>query len=394
MPIKRNPARPQLLVPADARHGGLAIQPGTLLLSATTDAGAVASWLAKVDAVGSDKTLDAYRKESRRLLAWLEWRGLTLATFGVEAAAAYVKFLENPQPAKHWVGPRRPLDHPEWKPFLGPLAPASVRQARLVLGSLFTFLSSSGYIAGNAFRLLGRVNLPTRRVHEMALYASERLAVEALIESMPKETARERLHYHRCRWVFYLLILTGLRRAEAANARMEDVQLRHIQIEGSPNADTGAGAAMEEHWTLKVTGKGNKVRDVPLPDQLVDELRLYRKSQGYPEDPAVLVKSPLIRPVTTTHRNLSEKAVYLLVRQIFENAAFAALDKGDAALAARLNQVSTHWLRHTSATLQIESDTALEMVQDNLGHSTIQTTRLYVHVDPARRYRAARGLKV
>lgn len=350
------------------------------MLHASSDEAAVAAWLAKVSVNGSQKTVEAYRKETRRLLAWLEWRNLALATFTVEAASAYVRFLEDPQPAARWVGPRRPLDHPEWKPFAGPLSAASVRQSRLILGSLFAFLSAGGYLKGNPFKLLGRAKAPARRVHEKVLYEAERRALEATLESMPRETVRERQHYHRCRWVFHLVVLTGLRRAEVAKATMGNVWHR--------------SQGGEEQWTLTVTGKGDKTRDVPIPDQLLDELKVYRTSLGLSELPTASDKSPLLRPITHTKKNLSDKAVYLLVRQLFENAVLAARDAGDPALADRLDRVSTHWLRHTNATLQIESGTSLEMVQDNLGHASIQTTRGYVHVDPARRYKAAKGLKI
>jgi site-specific recombinase XerD len=350
------------------------------LTHAVTDQDAIAAWLAKIAVNGSNKTLESYRKEVRRLLSWMEWRKITLEAFGVEAAAAYVKFLGNPQPLSLWVGPRRPLGHPDWKPFAGPLSAASIRQSRLILGSLFTFLAASGYLKGNPFKLLGRARAPERRVHERVLYDTDLQALEAELRSMPRDTERERMHYHRCRWVFYLVVLTGMRRAEIAKAVMGDV--RHRRVNG------------EDQWTITVTGKGGKTRDVPIPDQLLDELKVYRISVGLPELPTARDRSPLLRPITRTGNNLSDKAVYLLVRQLFENAARTARDDGNPELADRLDRVSTHWLRHTNATLQIEAGTSLEMVQDNLGHASIHTTRGYVHVDPSRRYKAARGLKV
>lgn len=351
----------------------------TKLMAATTDTEAVVAWLAKVAVAGSSKTIESYRKESERFLMWLTHHRLNLQSFGIEAASAYVRFLADPQP--DWVGPRHHRSHLAWRPFAGPLSSSSIRQTRLILGSLYSFLTGSGYVTGNPWRLLGRVKEPKRRVHELVLYKPEREAVERSITSMPQESKREKLHHHRCRWAFCLITLTGLRRAEAANAKMGDIW--HRVIEG------------EDEWTLTVLGKGEKIRDVPIPDKLLEELKVYRAAAGlHPVLPTSGEATPLIMPVIRTGHTLSEKAVYLLVRQTFLNASYMARDEGNHDLANRLEKVSTHWLRHTSATLQIEANIPLEMVQENLGHADIQTTREYVHVNPSGRYKAAKKLSL
>lgn len=355
----------------------LARQDSGKLLAATSDQEAIMAWLAKTTAAGSRKTMESYRKESERFLMWLARNHLNLKTFGVEAASAYVRFLADPHP--DWVGPRRPRAHEAWRPFAGALSPSSIRQARLILGSLYAFLAESGYVTGNPLRLLGRVKAPKRRIHELVLYKPEREAVERSLASMPQESEREKLHFHRCRWAFFLITLTGVRRAEAANAKMGDVW--HRVIDG------------EDEWTITVSGKGAKVRDVPIPDKLLEELKIYRAAIGlHPPLPSSGEATPLILPITKTGHALSEKAVYLLVRQIFLNASYMARDEGNEDLANRLEKVSTHWLRHTSATLQIEAEIPLEMVQENLGHEDIQTTREYVHINPSGRYRATKKL--
>lgn len=364
-------------LPAPPDLSPLARIDSSKLMAASTDQEAVMAWLAKVAVTGSSKTIESYRKESERFLMWLTYHQLTLKTFGVEAASAYVRFLAAPHP--DWVGPKHHRAHPDWRPFSGKLAPSSIRQARLILGSLYTFLAAGGYVTGHPFRLLGKVKRPKRRIHELVLYRPEREAVERSLASMPRESERDRLHFHRCRWAFFLITLTGLRRAEAANAKMGDIW--HRVIDG------------EDEWTLTVTGKGEITRDVPIPDTLLEELKAYRAAMGlHPLLPTSGEATPLILPITTTGNTLSEKSVYLLVRQIFLNASFMARDEGNHDLASRLEKVSTHWLRHTSATLQIEAKIPLEMVQENLGHSDIQTTREYVHIDPSGRYKAAKKL--
>src|SRR3546814_17431418 len=64
---------------------------------------------------------------------------------------AYQHFLNDPQPAAQWVmraGRKVARAHADWRPFAGPLAPTSRRQAIIILNSMFSWLVTAGYLAG------------------------------------------------------------------------------------------------------------------------------------------------------------------------------------------------------------------------------------------------------
>ena len=54
--------------------------------------------------------------------------------------------------------------------------------------------------------------------------------------------------------------------------------------------------------------------------------------------------------------------------------------------ADRLRMASTHWLRHTHGTHAVAAGIPVDVVQNNLGHSSIATTGIYVHTEKKRRH--------
>ncbi|WP_316155571.1 phage integrase family protein [Cupriavidus sp. BIC8F] len=105
----------------------------------------VQAWLR--DAAGDNgSTFSAYRKEAERLLLWaaLE-RRKGLSQLDLDDRWAYLGFLAQPEPASRWCGPRAPRHLAAWRPFTGPLSPASVRHSMRVLAALFRWMHANGY---------------------------------------------------------------------------------------------------------------------------------------------------------------------------------------------------------------------------------------------------------
>ncbi|AGW95769.1 hypothetical protein N234_37530 [Ralstonia pickettii DTP0602] len=135
--------------------------------------------------------------------------------------------------------------HPDWRPFAGPLSPASVRHAMVILNALFAWLTEAGYLAGNPLALARRRRAPPRP--RITRYLSHQLwaTVKETVEAMPVGTVRERLHAARCRWVLTALYLGGLRASEVASTPMGAFFCRR-------------DAQGIERWWLEVTGKGQQ----------------------------------------------------------------------------------------------------------------------------------------
>ncbi|KWI26341.1 hypothetical protein WT71_20000 [Burkholderia stagnalis] len=86
-------------------------------LGATNDYEAVQAWLALHETAATQR---AYRKEAERLILWsIVERGRALSSLTTDDAIAYRAFVRRPTPRERWMGPPRPRDSVEWRPFQG-----------------------------------------------------------------------------------------------------------------------------------------------------------------------------------------------------------------------------------------------------------------------------------
>ncbi|TCP10948.1 tyrosine-type recombinase/integrase, partial [Simplicispira metamorpha] len=181
----------------------------------------------------------------------------------------------------------------------------------------------------------------------------------------PRETARQVAHYQRTRFLLVFLYLTGLRRSEITQASTADLVQRRGQ------------------WWLQVSGKGHTGLPVPVPEDALQALRAYRASTGRSAWPDPLQPEPLLMDLYGKGQLLTSKAVHQIVTTLFASAAKACPDPEQARL---LQAATTHWLRHTAATHQLDAGVPLLVVRDNLRHASVQTTERYLHVEPDRQH--------
>ena len=185
------------------------------------------------------------------------------------------------------------------------------------------------------------------------------------LESWPRATAREVAHYQRSKFLISFLYLTGLRRSEIAQASTADLVQRRGQ------------------WWLQVSGKGHTGLPVPVAQDALQALQTYRISLGRSPWPNPHQPEPLLMDLYGKGRQLTSKAVHQIVTALFDSAAKACPDPEQARL---LQSATTHWLRHTAATHQLDAGIPLLVVRDNLRHASVQTTERYLHVEPDRQH--------
>ncbi len=354
---------------------------GLAQISAKDDRAAVLAWLARY--VDSPATLASYRKEAERLLMWcLLQQRRALSDLSHEDLLVYQHFLANPEPADRWVmapGQKPPRSSPAWRPFAGPLSSASQRQALSILNSMFNWLVEAGYLAGNPLAL-GRRKARTRAPRVSRFLPQEHWQeVKTTIEQMPTGTTREKAHAARCRWMFSVLYLGGLRVTELCEAGMCDVFSRR-------------SADGKERWWLEVTGKGEKTRLVPATEELMHELMRYRESAGLSPLPSSADANPLLLPLIGPAKPMARSAVHEIVKEVVRATAKRLRAHGPAfeEAAAHIEQASTHWLRHTAGS-HLSDAADLKVVRDNLGHANISTTSIYVHSEDDARHDATSG---
>ena len=142
--------------------------------------------------------------------------------------------------------------------------------------------------------------------------------------------------------VFEILYQCGLRRNELIHLKEKDI-------------DNGSR-------TIKVLGKGNKERIIPVSKNLVDSIGKYilAKRQELPE----LSSETLL--VNKKGKPLDPKFVYNLV-------------KNNLALVSTADRKSPHVLRHTFATHLTNNGAQINAVKELLGHSSLASTQIYTH---------------
>ncbi len=139
---------------------------------------------------------------------------------------------------------------------------------------------------------------------------------------------------------------------------------------GRASEVVGIGLAdLREHASLvKLHGKGNKERMVPLGDKSRAALRRYLDGLRPSLDPERKQECLLL---SAKGQPMSRQALWRVVR--------------DAGVSAGLGKpVYTHLLRHSFATHLLENGADLRAVQDLLGHANLTTTQRYTHVDAKR----------
>jgi integrase/recombinase XerC len=145
----------------------------------------------------------------------------------------------------------------------------------------------------------------------------------------------------RDRAVLELLYGSGLRVSELVALDWDDVDLVGAKV--------------------RVRGKGNKERLVPLGRKCTAALAVHASDRGsLASDPRAIFLSP-------RGKRMSRQAVYLVVRR------YGALGAGRADL-------FPHALRHTCATHMLEGGADLRSIQEFLGHASLSTTQKYTHV--------------
>jgi integrase/recombinase XerD len=380
------PARPieQMRIPADlSGAAGTNRARGALRhVSADDDLSAITAWLARYADVPG--TIAAYRKEAERLLLWaVIHHGRPLSSLTHEDLLVYQRFLADPQPAWRWVitARKKPArGSPEWRPFAGPLSPPSVRHSMTILNAMFAWLVDAGYLAGNPLSLARRRGVATKPAVTRYLTHEWWDVVKTTIETLPANTEREQLHAARCRWLFTVLYLAGLRATEIATTPMGAVFCRRDT--------TGV-----ERWWIDVCGKGSRTRLVPATDELVAELARYRRANGLAPSPYRGETRPLLLPLIGQEKPLSRGAVHLIVKEVFALAAARLRTRGPEwhAQADQLAGASAHWVRHTAGSHMSDQQVDLRFVRDNLGHASIATTSVYLHAEDDARHAATQA---
>jgi integrase/recombinase XerD len=221
----------------------------------------------------------------------------------------------------------------------GGLATASLKLIVVALKIFFRFLKVRRLIAHDPADVLV---LP-----RLERYLPDTLN-EAEIEKLLQVDLHRRPFPKRDRAMLELLYSSGLRISELTHARLEQINL--------------------EDRFIRVTGKGNKTRLVPIGRKACEAINDYLESE----------RRALVTPRTGSELFLSRRGQKLTTQRVWqivkEIAEFGGFDV----------RIYPHLLRHSFATHLLSNGADLRIIQELLGHADISTTQIYTHVDQNR----------
>lgn len=424
-----------MIVPAHLLgHNGLFRTNSPNHMGAKNDLDAVMIWLNTYLSAGKMRTFEAYRREIERFYVWciLEAQ-CALSSVSLGHAQGYQAWLKA-IPDKYIGSARVARDHPDWRPFRGQLEPLSQNYAIGVLHQFYEALRKNAYVTGNPFGSV-RPSVDGKKTRIMdtsrSLSASDLNLVREALATLPGLSSPDLLEAalaRRIKLILHLALTTGMRLDEMANATL--TSLRRPVVDDIES---------DAEWMISVTGKGSKVRDLPIQESVLTMIRAHhadwialmpaadhrRKAfEATPpliaalqapvrskhrditdetvlaNDNAALGRDGLARTLKTFFRQTSKRGLSALASQLQlaeANSSTKAAEiqrlKREIEKFKRIETMSTHWLRHTFAKGVIrnnEGDEGLKLAQQLLGHQSISTTAQYVKQDESGKVKAAR----
>ena len=202
------------------------------------------------------------------------------------------------------------------------------------LNSFFKFLIKTEYIKINPL------------VKHKALKTSKKVQVpfseEEINSVLNKISHTDSFEGVRNKLIIELFYATGIRRIELINIKLKDIDL--------------------ESKTVKILGKRDKERVIPLLNMLVDSIKNYLEKRKFLE--VIEDKDYLL--LTVKGVKLYETLVYRIINEYFS-------------LASSKVKKSPHILRHSFATHLLNQGAELNAVKELLGHSSLAATQVYTH---------------
>lgn len=266
----------------------------------------------------SDSTIEAYEHDVRLFFRWNEQIGLDkpLSELTLSDLSIFVQWLSD-------IGM-----HPR-------------SQARIISGikAFFLFCLIDNITDRNPAEFLETPKLPA--------YFPEVLSLDE-IDRMIECIDLSRKDGHRNKAMIEVLYACGLRVSELVNLTFENY--------------------FPQERFLRIIGKGNKERFVPIGREAFNSLELYlhHSRPHYP----IQKNNEMYLFLNLKGKKISRVAVFNLVKELAQKAGIK-------------KKISPHTFRHTFATHMVENGADLRVVQELLGHSSIITTEIYTHISRA-----------
>ena len=358
--------------------------------------------------INSKDTFSAYRRETERLLHW-SWLicKKPLKEINRNDVRDYLEFIR--QPPITWIATKivdRFIEdehgvrqhNSAWRPFVVKVSKVARKQGKLpnknqyglsnksieaifaVLSSLYTYLQQEEYLDVNPIALIrqkkGYIQRQQTRKVTRKLSKLQWLTVISMAEQM----AHEDIQHERTLFLTSAFYLLGLRISELAFA-------------GDRLALMGNFAPDKRGlWWYTTVGKGNKMRDVAVPDELLNALKRYRQTLNLTPLPHRDENTPLF-PKLKGKEGLGSRQIRNIIQSVFDRAILQLRTQGKIDEAEDLETATVHWLRHTAISSEVEYRPR-EHIRDDVGHENPATMDKYIDTDRVARHQSAQSKKL
>lgn len=355
----------------------------------------------------SADTFNSYRREVERVLqwAWLVCKK-SLKDISRNDIRDYLQFVNSPP--KTWISTKnvsRFIDegglriaNPEWRPFVVRISKIERRHGKepekseyqlsnksieaifATLSSLYTFLQQESYLEINPISLIrqkkGYIQRQQTRKVTRKLSKLQWNHVITAAEAMAEEDPQ----HERTLFLMTAFYLLGVRISELAYTP------GRLATMGNFAPDK------QSLWWFTTVGKGNKIRDIAVSDELLAALKRYRHYLGLTPLPSREESTPLF-PKMKGKSGLGSRQIRNIVQDVFDRAISQLLTAGKNDEAEDLATATVHWLRHTAISSDVEFRPR-EHIRDDVGHENPSTMDKYIDIDRVARHQSAQRKKL
>lgn len=353
----------------------------------------------------NEATFNSYRREVERLLHW-SWLIAKKSVRNLKRIdiESYIQFCQSPP--LDWIGTRKVprfveekgkrIPNANWRPFVATISKAEFRKGKqpdlkkyalsqktlreifTITGSFYNFLIQEEYTEANPVLQVKQKSRYFRKIQgKQKIRRLSELQWNYVIETAEIMSIEAPKKHNKTLFIMTALYSMYLRISELVAKERWTPKMCDFYCD------------YDGLWWFNVVGKGNKQRQIPVSDNMLKALQIYRKSMDFSLLPSPRDDSPLIPktrgkgPITSTNhlRKIVQSCFDKTIERLKEDKFY---DEADALLEA-----TVHWLRHTGISDDVKRRPR-EHVRDDAGHSSSAITDKYIDIELRERHASAK----
>jgi integrase/recombinase XerD len=272
-----------------------------------------------VEKAFSPRTMQAYKHDLAKFFTYLESKEITdIASVTKHDIRAFLSMLAQDTEGK--------------------IRNAGITRARKLsaIKSLYKFLAKEGLVTGNPAIDIETPKIPEKEPCYLTVQEYEGLLRTIRLHATPYYHARDIA-------IVTTLLGTGIRLSELVGLNTSDIDL--------------------QDGLIKVLGKGNKERFIPLNEGVIRALNAYLPTRPQVDSSALFI--------SRLGNKLSSSSVYHLVKKYLKHSGI------------QKEKLGVHSLRHSFGASLLDKNVNLVVIQQLMGHRKLETTRRYLHINNA-----------